>query len=137
MKVAEKGIFIVVIDDDAMVLDIIVEYLESYGLKNVKVFRNSQKALNYIQNPQNPIHLILSDWEMPEVNGLTLLMAVRKNPIRNDLKFVMVTSQQSMERMKISQAAQWSVDAYIVKPFPADILKQKIWQVMGWIEEEK
>jgi two-component system chemotaxis response regulator CheY len=76
--------------------------------------------------------LIISDWEMPSVNGLTLLKAVRNNPVRCQTRFIMITSQRSMERFKISQAAQWRVSSYLMKPFRAEALRAKIWSVMGW-----
>ncbi|OFZ19970.1 MAG: hypothetical protein A2Z20_10520 [Bdellovibrionales bacterium RBG_16_40_8] len=54
---------------------------------------------------------------------------------RRNTPFMFVTSQRSMERMKITQAAQWSVDCYLVKPFRLDIFKQKIFEIMDWDEK--
>ena len=51
------------------------------------------------------------------MTGLTLLKAVRNHPVRRNTAFVMITSQRSMERFKITQAAQMQVSSYIVKPF--------------------
>ena len=82
------------------------------------------------------MELVLSDWEMPQVDGLTLLKAIRKNPLRRRLRFIMVTSQRSMERFKVTQAARWQVSAYILKPFRLHLLKEKLWSVMGW-EQDK
>ncbi len=126
---------ILLVDDDAMVREVVFEYLKEMGFNNILVAGDSQKALKIIQDKKIKISLVLSDWEMPKVSGLTLLKAVRKDPQRSSLPFIMITSQRSMERFKISQAAQWRVDAYIVKPFGLELLRQKICSVMGWKSE--
>ena len=130
---------VLLIDDDAMVRDVVAQYLESFGFTKVHQLGDPQKALKYLNDPLNPIGLIISDWEMPVVNGLTLLKAVRNHPVRKRVPFVMITSQRSMERFKITQAAQMRVSSYLVKPFRAETLKTKIWEILGWdaIEQNK
>lgn len=126
---------ILVVDDDAMVMDVLVDYLKELGMTNLVQARNSTHALKLLQDAEFKVDLVLSDWEMPQVDGLTLLKAIRKNPSRRGLKFIMVTSQRSMERFKVTQAARWQVNAYILKPFRLGLLKQKLWSVMAWEEE--
>lgn len=126
---------ILVVDDDAMVKSILVDYLEDMGFEAVYAADTSEKALDLIQDPKKAIDLVISDWEMPAVTGLTLLKAIRNSPKRCETPFIMVTSQRSMERFKITQAAQWQVSAYVMKPFRQAALKAKIWEVMGWKEE--
>jgi two-component system, chemotaxis family, chemotaxis protein CheY len=123
---------VLVVDDDAMVKSIIHEYLINIGFKSITVAKNSEHALRIIQDPKNHIDLIISDWEMPEVSGLTLLKAVRNNPIRVKTPFVMVTSQRSMERFKITQAMQYQVSCYMLKPFRQENLRNKLWEILGW-----
>lgn len=123
---------ILVVDDDKMVLEVLVDYLKSFGFTNIVAVSDSKKALKLIQDPSTHYDLIISDWEMPEVSGLVILQSVRKNDQKAQTHFIIVTSQQSMERFKISRAAHWHVNAYIVKPFRATVLKEKIWQVMSW-----
>lgn len=127
---------ILVVDDDAQVRDVVVEYLKGFGFTSVTQAKSPTHALKMIQDPKFKVELVLSDWEMPEMNGLTLLKAIRKHPFRFEMKFIMVTSQRSMERFKITQAAQWHCNAYIVKPFRAHVLREKIWDVFGWVDEE-
>jgi AmiR/NasT family two-component response regulator len=62
---------------------------------------------------------------------------VRASRTRSKTPFIMVTSQQSQERMKISKAKQHDVDAYIVKPFRAETLRQKVFQVIFDAIEKK
>ncbi len=131
-----KNIKILIVDDDSMVTEVLLEYLLSFGMKNVKKETNPHRALKLMQDPKFEVDLVLSDWDMPGVSGLDLLKAIRKSPIRKQLKFIMVTSQKSMERFKITQAAHWGVSSYIVKPFRSEVLKQKIWEVMNWPQEK-
>ena len=131
------GIHILVIDDDAMVRDVLCEYLSTFGFVNVTEATTASRALKMIHDQKIQIDLVLSDWEMPEHNGLTMLKAVRNSPHRKDTKFIMITSQKSMERMKITQAANGRVNSYIVKPFRARILRDKIWKAMGWEDESQ
>lgn len=128
---------ILVVDDDKMVLEVIVEYLEYFGLCNVERITKPQRALQYIQNTKNPIDLILSDWEMKYLSGLDLLKATRGNSFRSRTPFIMITSQGSMERVKITQAVHSKVDGYIIKPFKAETLREKIWKLMDWDEENE
>ena len=117
---------IVVVDDDAQARSIIVEYLESFGFKKIMQFGNGDSAIKYIQDVNKPVDIVLSDWEMPQGNGLQLLKAIRLNSVRKNLQFMMITSQRSQERFKITQAAHWRVDAYLIKPFRGHVLEEKL-----------
>lgn len=132
MSQPDFAIPILLVDDDAMVRGVLLEYLREFGFKHVIDTKDPQKALKIIQDPSIAIGLILSDWEMPGISGLTLLKAARNSPHRRQTKFIMITSQQSMERFKITQAAQLRVSSYLVKPFRSEALKERIWKVMGW-----
>jgi two-component system, chemotaxis family, chemotaxis protein CheY len=126
---------ILLVDDDAMVRGVLMDYLTSFGFTRIIDTRDPQKALKYIQDPAIAIGLVLSDWEMPGLTGMTLLKALRNCKFRQTTRFIMITSQQSMERFKVAQAAQWSVNSYLVKPFRAEALRDRIWKVMGWKDE--
>lgn len=125
MKDSKKSV-VLVVDDDGQVREILIQYLKSFGFENVLQAKNGRAALKIIQNPQQIIDIVISDWEMPQIDGLTLLRAVRKDPVRKNLKFLMVSSQGSHERMKITKAAKSHVDAYLVKPFRVNDLKAKM-----------
>jgi two-component system chemotaxis response regulator CheY len=133
-QIAEVGVLVV--DDDAMVMSILVEYLKSFGFKRILQAKDGKAAIKLLQDPDRKIDLILSDWEMPNVDGHTLLKAVRNHPTRNTVKFMMVTSQSSGERTKIAQAKQLNVDAYIVKPFRGETLREKIFSLLGFAKDE-
>lgn len=132
MSEIDKNLAILVVDDDAMVRAILVEYLHSFGFTNIMEVKDPQKAIKIIQDPDVQLDLVLSDWEMPGASGLTVLKALRSQSHRTRTRFIMITSQQSIEKYKITQARQWHVSSYLVKPFRAEILKERIWKVMGW-----
>jgi two-component system, chemotaxis family, chemotaxis protein CheY len=131
-----QSVTVLVVDDDAMVMSILVEYLTNFGFKHILQARDGKSALKLIQDPDRQIDMILSDWEMPNIDGHTLLKAVRNHPTRNSIKFLMVTSQSSTERTKITQAKQLNVDAYIVKPFRGEVLREKIFHVLGLSKDD-
>lgn len=122
---------VLVIDDDAMVRDILIDYLKLFGFQRIISARSAGTAMPIIQDAKQHLDLIISDWEMPGGDGLSVLQAVRKNPVRAGLRFMMVTSQNSMERSKISRAAKWKVDAYLIKPFRGEVFKQKVFEVLA------
>lgn len=132
----KEALSILVVDDDAMVRTIIMEYLLNYGFKRIEEAKNGKHAQK-LMHDNKMYDIIISDWEMPEVDGLTFLKSVRNDPVHSHTKFIMVTSQSSQERFKISRAVKSHVDAYIVKPFRGDVLKTKIYEVLGWTDDEQ
>lgn len=129
-----KDLHFLVVDDDDKVRSVICYYLKKMGFENITEAKNGVQAHHHIINLKKPVDIILSDWEMPPPNGLTLLKAVRNNPGREKVKFIMVTSQIEKERAKISKAVRWHVDAYIVKPFVGHTLFEKIQQCISKME---
>jgi CheY-like chemotaxis protein len=121
---------ILVVDDDEMVRKIIIEQLQGVGFNRFIEAVNGSEAYRIFIDPLQRVDLIICDWEMPKTDGHTLLRAVRASRVRSDTPFIMVTSQQSQERTKITKAAKSEVDAYIVKPFRAEVLRQKVLEVV-------
>lgn len=128
---------VLVVDDDEVVRKIIVEHMTAFGFKHFLEAKDGTEAFRFIVDQIQRIDLIISDWEMPRTDGLTLLRAVRAQKHRADTPFIMVTSQQTEERAKISNAKKHHVDSYIVKPFRGDILRDKVFQVLLAHEELK
>ncbi|MFN7824899.1 MAG: response regulator [Pseudobdellovibrionaceae bacterium] len=130
-------LIVLVADDDEVVRKVIMEHLELFGIKNILEARDGSEAYRFVVDSTQRIDLIISDWEMPRTDGLTFLRAVRSTKGREDTPFIMVTSQQSQERVKISKAKQHHVDSYIVKPFKGDVLREKIMHVLFEAEKKK
>ncbi len=121
---------IMIVDDDLVIRQILIEFLQSFGLKNFIEFSDGAEAFRYLLDEKNKIDLIISDWQMPKADGLTLLRGVRAHKSRFDTGFVMITSQQTDERTKILNAKKYNVDGYIVKPFRGETLREKVFQVI-------
>lgn len=127
-----ESVVIMVVDDDLEVRKLIIEYLMTVGFKNFIEADNGTDAYSVLDDPFQRIDLIISDWEMPKTTGYILLKALRQHPHRSKLPFIMVTSQQSKERLKISRAAMSKVNHYIIKPFRAHTLIEKVWVALGY-----
>jgi len=125
-----ERMIVMIADDDEVVRKIIIEHLESFGFKNFIEAKDGSEAYRHLVDFTQRIDLVISDWEMPRTDGLTFLRAVRANKNRADTPFIMVTSQQSQERMKITNAKIHQVNAYIVKPFRGETLREKVFQVL-------
>lgn len=126
---------IMIVDDDDGVRGIIKDYLTMYGFRTFIEARDGAEAYRYVLDTIQRIDLIISDWEMPRTNGLALLKAVRAHNTRYLTPFVMITSQQSQERLKIKNAKLHAIDSYIIKPFRSDILREKVFQALKITDE--
>ena len=128
---------ILIVDDDKTIRDIIMQNLRGIGFQRFLHAADGVEGFKQIQSSKVPVDLILCDWDMPKADGLTLLRAIRGEGLYRKTPFIMVTAQQTQERLKISQAAKYNVDAYIVKPFQADILRTKVMQVLFGKDEQE
>lgn len=121
---------VLIVDDDKLIRDIIMQNLRGIGFQKFVQASNGVEANKHLKNRKATIDLILCDWDMPVADGLTFLRAVRADHTYSHVPFIMVTAQQTQERLKISQAAKYKVDAYIVKPFQSETLRKKVIQVL-------
>ena len=99
-----------------------ISLLRTAGFGRVMEAEDGVDALRKLEN--GDFQFILSDWNMPNMTGLELLKAVRKSPRLKDIPFLLVTAEARKEN--IVDAAQAGADGYIVKPFSAVILDQKV-----------
>lgn len=118
----DRGISILVADDFQNMRLIIVSILKQMGFKNVTQAENGTDAM--LQLESGKFDLIISDWNMPAVTGIELLDYVRTSPDLKDTPFIMLTGEADQDT--ITEAGKAGVNAYILKPFPADLLKRKI-----------
>jgi two-component system chemotaxis response regulator CheY len=121
------AIKVLIVDDQNSVRQMTRMALEEIG------FRHIQEAENGVQAMETagvqPLDLIISDYNMPEMDGLGLLRAVRGHPVARKVPFIMLTGRG--DRELVVKAAQAGVNNYLVKPFTAAILRGKIEQVIG------
>lgn len=132
-----ERLVILIVDDDEQIRSIIKDYMTMFGFKTFLEAKDGAEAYRYVLDTVQRIDLIISDWEMPRTDGLTLLRAVRKHHVRFKTPFIMVTSQQSQEKLKITHAKRHSVDCYIIKPFRSEVLKEKVMQALKLFEEKE
>jgi DNA-binding response OmpR family regulator len=121
---------VLICDDDEAIRKILIEHLYAIGFRNFIEAKDGAEGYKYILDPLRRVDLVLCDWEMPRADGLTLLRALRSNRDKCETPFIMITSQQSQERMKISNAKKSKVNDYIIKPFRFETLQEKIMAVV-------
>ncbi|MBI5599143.1 MAG: chemotaxis response regulator CheY [Deltaproteobacteria bacterium] len=113
---------ILIVDDFSTMRRIIRNLLKEAGYSNVDEADDGATALPKLKSEK--FDFIISDWNMPLMSGLDLLKAVRADAGLKGIPFLMVTAEAVQEN--IIQAAQAGVSSYIVKPFTAATLKEKI-----------
>jgi two-component system chemotaxis response regulator CheY len=118
---------VLIVDDQNSVRQMTRMTLEQLGIKTVHEAENGKSAMETAC--LQPIDLIISDFNMPEMDGLALLQAVRAHPAVRKLPFILLTGRG--DRELVVKAAQAGVNNYLVKPFTTAILREKIEQVMG------
>lgn len=120
----------IVIDDFATMRKIIKKVLSELGYNNIDEADDGAKALPMIQQAAgsgSPYNCIISDWNMPNMQGIDLLKACKADAQLKDIPFMLVTAEG--EQKQIIEAAKAGVSDYVVKPFNAQTLKEKLEKV--------
>lgn len=118
---------VLVVDDYKTMLRIITNLLKQLGFENVDEAAHGQEAFEKMQKTQ--YGLVISDWNMEPMTGYELLLKVRADEAMKKTPFIMVTAESKTENVIAAKKA--GVNNYIVKPFNAATLKQKIAAVLG------
>jgi two-component system, chemotaxis family, chemotaxis protein CheY len=113
---------ILIVDDFSTMRRIIKNLLRDLGFTNTDEADDGNTALPMLQGSK--FDFLITDWNMPGMTGIELLKAVRSNDKLNTLPVLMVTAEAKREQ--IVEAAQAGVNGYVVKPFTAAALKDKI-----------
>ncbi len=125
-----KDMKILIVDDFSTMRRIIKNLLRDLGFNNTTEADDGQTALPLLKNGN--FDFLVTDWNMPGMDGLTLLKTVRADENLKDMPVLMVTAEAKREQ--IITAAQAGVNGYIVKPFTAATLKEKIEKIFERIE---
>jgi two-component system chemotaxis response regulator CheY len=118
----DRNLPILIVDDYRSMLRIIRNLLRQIGFLDIDEATDGTMALAMLR--QRPYRLIISDWNMQPMSGLSLLKTVRGDPVLRTIPFIMVTAESKTENVLAARDA--GVNNYIVKPFSADTLKAKI-----------
>ena len=118
---------ILIVDDYKTMLRIVRNLLKRVGFENVDEAADGGEAFNKMKEKQ--YGLVISDWNMEPVTGIQLLQQVRADANMKDTPFIMITAESKTENVIAAKGA--GVSNYIVKPFNAETLKQKLTAVLG------
>ena len=118
---------ILVVDDFSTMRRIVRNLLVELGFSNLLIQEadDGNNALVLLRN--QPFDIVVTDWNMPNMSGIDLLRAIRDEPTMKHLPVLMVTAENN--RDQIIAAAQAGVNGYIVKPFTAITLKEKLTKI--------
>ena len=122
-----------IVDDMATMRRIIRSILNQLGYQNVDEAEDGKIALQKLK--QQKYDFVITDWNMPNMTGLELVQAIRKDPELKHLPVLMVTAEAKKEN--VIMALKAGVNNYIVKPFTPATLKQKLEQIWNQILKTK
>lgn len=129
-SILDTNMKILIVDDFSTMRRIIKNLLRDLGYTNTQEADDGMTALPMLQ--ADNYDFLITDWNMPGMQGIELLKNLRKDPKLAKLPVLMVTAEQKREQ--IVEAAQAGVNGYIVKPFTAVTLKEKIEKIFERLE---
>jgi len=121
-----KDLRFLVVDDYSTMRRIIKNLLQDLGYANIAEADDGKTALPMLQTGN--YDFVVTDWNMPVMPGLDLLKAIRADGKLKGLPVLMVTAEAKREQ--IVEAVQAGVSGYVVKPFTAEVLKQKLEKIL-------
>ena len=127
MDAVSKDMKFLVVDDFSTMRRIIKNLLHDLGYPNVTEADDGKTALPMLQ--AGSFDFLISDWNMPGMSGLDLIKAVRSDEKLKKMPVLMLTAEAKREQ--IIEAAQAGVNGYVIKPFTAETLKEKLDKILG------
>ncbi|MEA3359341.1 MAG: chemotaxis response regulator CheY [Thermodesulfobacteriota bacterium] len=118
---------VLIVDDFATMRRIVKNILRQLGFTDISEADDGKTALQALKKEK--FDLILSDWNMPEMPGIELLKAVRSDDELKDIPFLMVTAEA--DKGNIVEAVKLGVSNYVVKPFTAETISEKLEKIFG------
>lgn len=123
---------ILVIDDMTTMRKVVGKTLKDLGFKDIQEAADGNLGWQVLTASNPPIQLVISDWNMPNCSGLELLKKVRSDANFSKLPFVLLTAEAEAHQVKEALIA--GVSNYIIKPFTADTIKQKLEQTYNKVK---
>ena len=117
---------IITVDDSSTMRRIIKNTLQKLGFETILEAGNGVEALEVMS--KNKVDMIVTDWNMPEMDGLTFVKAVRAKDEYKDLPILMITTEAAKE--DILTALRSGVNNYVVKPFTPETLQEKVFKLL-------
>ncbi|EDP75226.1 chemotaxis response regulator CheY [Hydrogenivirga sp. 128-5-R1-1] len=125
MPMPPTDIKILVVDDMSTMRRIIRTILNQLGYSNIEEAENGKQALAKLKKEK--FDFVVTDWNMPEMDGLSLVKAIRSDDELKHIPVLMVTAEAKKEN--VMEALKAGVNNYIVKPFTPEVLKEKMEKV--------
>ncbi|MEO2068173.1 MAG: chemotaxis response regulator CheY [Desulfurobacteriaceae bacterium] len=129
MAMPDPSINILIVDDMAAMRKILKTLLGQLGYKNVDEAEDGKQALEILKNNPDKYGLVITDWNMPNMTGIELVQEIRKDEKLKHLPILMVTAEAKKEN--VLMAIKAGVNNYIVKPFTAETLKEKMEKIFS------
>lgn len=123
---------ILVVDDFSTMRRIVKNVLKQLGFENIEEAEDGAQALSKLKG--GGFGFVVTDWNMPNMDGLEFFKAARAEPGLNSLPFLMVTAEA--EKAKVIAAIQAGVNNYVVKPFTAEVFKDKMDRIFEKLEKK-
>jgi two-component system chemotaxis response regulator CheY len=123
----DRKIKILVVDDSDNIRRMVRTVLRQLGFAEIGEASDGLQALSKLKT--GAYDLLISDWNMPNLDGISLLRMIRGDADLKDLKVLMVTAEA--EKGHVIEAIKAGINDYVVKPFSADILEKKIEKIFG------
>lgn len=120
----DKNMKILVVDDFPTMRRIVRSLLRELGFTNIEEAEDGQQALSRLKDGAEGFKLVVSDWNMPNLDGLEMLKQIRASDNMKQLPVLMVTAEAKKDN--IIAAAQAGASGYVVKPFTAATLEEKL-----------
>ncbi|MGV6819200.1 MAG: response regulator [Parvularcula sp.] len=121
------NIRIMIVDDMSTSRGILMNSLYELGIKNVSFAKEGSEALKMLVG--NPVHLVISDYNMPGMDGLDLLKSLRDHKPTSKIGFILVTGSENPETVK--RGMELGMNNYLQKPFTPQSLEKCITRVTG------
>ncbi|HKM62777.1 MAG TPA: response regulator [Acidisphaera sp.] len=116
-----------VVDDTGVSRALLINGLNELGFEHIQIAKDGKQALEALR--AKPVHLVFSDFNMPHLDGLQLLKALRGAPATSAIGFILVTGAE--DKALIMRGQQLGMNNYLAKPFDRASLKSTIEAVVG------
>ncbi|SDR09603.1 two-component system, chemotaxis family, response regulator CheY [Rhizobiales bacterium GAS191] len=120
---------ILVVDDMTTSRMLLIEALQEIGFRQISYAKNGQDGLKLLMS--NPVHMVISDFEMPGLDGVGLLQGIRSNPTTRNIPFIMVTGRG--DRALVERASKFGLNNFVTKPFTVASLRTALRAVLKGI----
>jgi len=114
---------VLIVDDSRAMRLVMARYLRELGYEVLEA-ANGRAALSQLEAQAESPDVALVDWNMPQMNGLEFVQAMRREPRWSEVRVMMVTSETDCERIEVALCA--GADEYLMKPFTLEILSEKL-----------